>query len=62
MKWEGASDGATARHCTRCGDPLPARTRPKVTLCRLCAAKQAYSFLRDALQARRARKRARASG
>ena len=52
----GADPGARLgdpRPCAACGRPLPARARPGVTRCRVCAAQTAQAYLLDALASRR---------
>ena len=47
----------TPSECVRCGAALPRLRRRKVALCRVCAARAAQTFLRDALANRRRRPR-----
>jgi hypothetical protein len=52
----GGRPGARAaapRPCADCGRPLPARARPGVTRCRVCATRAAQAYLVEALVARR---------
>ena len=50
---EARPGGADPRLCAACGRPLPARARPAVTRCRVCAAQTAQAYLLEALAARR---------
>ena len=52
----GAGPGAQPadpRPCVACGRPLPARARPGITRCRVCAAQAAQAYLLEALASRR---------
>ena len=49
---------AAPRPCADCGRPLPARPRPGVTRCRVCAAQAAQAYLLEALAGRRRVRRA----
>ena len=48
-------DGTDPTTCIRCGAPLPALTRRRQKVCRVCATQRAQTYLRDALANRRRR-------